>query len=143
MRIYRGSVSMPVRICGVQQDPCRTSRIDGSLLSGVSHRTSLPSGSGIPARNMAASVSSAILPPPSGIKKALGNRFLKALSFYFPHLNSIILPYCISIAFTANFQESRFFSASHHGAGTLSSYSCSALWRSAPISPSADTSLPK
>ena len=89
--------------------------------------TEPPSGSGIPDRNTAASVFSAILPPPSGIKKALGNRFLKALSFYFPHLNSIILPYCISIAFTANFQGSRFFSASRHGAGTLSSYSCSAL----------------
>ncbi len=99
---------MPVHICGVQQDPCRTSRSGGSLLSGVPHRTSLPSGSGIPARNMAASVSSAILPPPSGIKKALGNRFLKALSFYFPHLNNITKAYCNVLDFTVLFQEFRF-----------------------------------
>ena len=134
---------MPVHICGVQQDPCRTSRSGGSLLSGVPHKTFPLSGSGIPARNMAVSVSSAILPPPSGIKKALGNCFLKALSFYFPHLNNILLPYCISIAFTANFQESRFFSMIHHEDGILSSCSFSSLWRSAPISPFADTVLPK
>ena len=53
--------------------------------------------------------------------------FSATACFHFCHLNYIILPYCTSIAFTANFQGSRFFSASRHGAGTLSSCSCSAL----------------
>ena len=121
---------------------CHTSHNRCLSCSDAPDSTVHPSSWDSPDKHRASLVFSASVHLLSSIEKAAAD-FLRNGLFSFCHLNHIILPYCISIAFTANFQESRFFSAPHHGAGTLSSYSCSTLWRSAPISPSANTSLPK
>ena len=141
---YPGFSSRRVRTSSWHFCLCRTSHNHCLLCSDAPDSTVHPSGWDSPDKHRASWVFSASVHLPSPIEKAVADFLRNGLACsHFCHLNHIILPYCISIAFTANFQESRFFSAFHHGAGTLSSCSYSTLWQSAPISPSAGTVLPE